>query len=263
MTTTHHTPGGGEAPEAITPTRIIPAGQPLPDPEPGWDSEPQRPARESWSRYRDGATPLDAAPEGDRDLPPWRRLRKPRETETPGGTGAPAPRETAPETPRSHPTPPETPEVTIRLADADRETLVAIRDALAPVEQYRPTLRDRLFGLARGLAAPWRGIVPIVATVACLIPILDDGHGVLTWWHVTAGRMRDEAGLVAALIGTGFTIAVTAASAYTPDRSWRQAGLLGTAYHAVSPALLIVSVAGLFGAVELWDLVYVTTGVPR
>lgn len=258
MATTHHTPGGGDATapaEPISPTRIIPAGQPLPDPEPGWDSEPGPPARESWSRYRPGATPLDGAPESADDVPPWRRESPdeiPRSEEdggtTDGSEGAPAPRETSPETPGAHrPPPPVAPEITLRLAPEDSLTLQQIRDALVPVEA-RPSFRARAWRLL-ARCRPW---VTAIGCGLAVAPITGNSSLGTLWADVVHyGRTDGGVGIGYGLAGFGILVAAGA--------NWGTHKLLPL---VIARTLAATAFIGLAGALHWWHIIQALTGVP-
>ncbi|MFI8254099.1 hypothetical protein [Streptomyces filamentosus] len=187
----------------ITPTRIIPAGAPLPERPPGPD-----------------------------DIPPWR-------------APAPAPAPPAPPAPPPPPAaaaPPEPPPAS--------SAPIEVHVRFLPAEEPPPKpSRRRLF---------WEWITEIIpawqvaaALLAVLVPIPGVGYSLSGVWTYTVGQARTEAGAAWAYALTGVPLL-----------------LAGRAFHRTRALrFLIVAVIAaiglLFGALDPFDLVTITTGVTR
>ncbi|MDV5145914.1 hypothetical protein R1T08_17280 [Streptomyces sp. SBC-4] len=179
----------------IVPTRIIPAGAPLPE-----------------------------RPPGPGDIPPWRAA--------PPAPPAPPP----PAMPR-HASPPPPPGP------------IEVHVTFLPVEEPpEPSRRERLWTWITSIASPTKFAL---ALVAALVPIPGVGSSLAGVWAYTVGEARTEVGAPWAY-GLATVPLLLAARALHHTRALRF--LIAT---------VIALVGLLFGALDPFDLVTITTGVTR
>ncbi|MFJ3097370.1 hypothetical protein [Streptomyces hydrogenans] len=176
------------------------------------------------TRVIPGGTPLPPRPPGPGDVPPWR---------TP--TAPPAP-PAAPEPPAAVlPLPPSGPiEVHVRLLPVEE-----------PPEQSR---RERAWAWITGIAPAWK---IIVALLAAMVPIPGVGYSLAGVWAYTVGQARIEVGAPWAY-GLGIVPLLLAARA-----------LYRTGALRFLIATVIAATGLIFGALDPFDVVTITTGVHR
>ncbi|MFF8408996.1 hypothetical protein [Streptomyces omiyaensis] len=183
----------------ISPTRIIPAGAPLPARAPGPD-----------------------------DIPPWREPARP--------PAPPVPPTPPPVPPAAEPPPPSGPiEVHVRLL---------------PVEEPppKPSRRRLLWDWITEIVPAWQ---VAAALLAVLVPLPGVGHSLAGVWAYTVGQARTEVGAPWAYALTGVPL-LLAARAFHRTRALRF--LIAT---------VIAAIGLLFGALDPFDLITITTGVTR
>ncbi len=180
----------------IIPTRIIPAGAPLPE-----------------------------RPPGPGDIPPWR---------------------TAPATPP--PVPPVTPTV-MPWPEPPPLGPIEVHVTFLPAEEPpEPSRGERLWTWVTSIAAPWK---ILAALLAALLPIPGVGYSLAGVWAHTVGEARTEVGIPWAYALTTVPL-LLAARLLHRTRALRF--LIAT---------VIALIGLLFGALDPFDIVTITTGVTR
>ncbi|MFE1550593.1 hypothetical protein [Streptomyces sp. NPDC058718] len=181
----------------IVPTRIIPAGAPLPE-----------------------------RPPGPGDIPPWR---------------APA----APPAPPAPPVPPKA----MPWHESPPPGPIEVHIAFLPVEEPpEPTRGERLWTWVTSIAAPWK---IALALVAALVPIPGVDHSLAGVWAYTVGKARTD-------VGIPWAYALTTVPLLLAARALHRTRALRFLIAAV-----IALVGLLFGALNPFDIVTITTGVHR
>ncbi|MFE2555993.1 hypothetical protein ACFXGT_08145 [Streptomyces sp. NPDC059352] len=184
----------------ITPTRIIPAGAPLPE-----------------------------RPPGPGDIPPWRTA--------PAAPPAPAP-----------PPPPVTP-TAMPWHEAPPPGPIEVHVRLLPVEEPpEPTRWEQLWTWITSIAAPWK---ILLALLAALLPIPGVGYSLAGVWAHTVGEARTE-------VGAPWAYALTTVPLLLAARSLHRTRALRFLIGVV-----IAFVGLIFGALDPFDIVTITTGVTR
>ncbi|MER8233494.1 hypothetical protein [Streptomyces sp. NPDC094049] len=178
------------------------------------------------TRIIPGGAPLpDRAPVPG-DIPPWRAMAAP-----------PAP-----------PTPPPPP-MAMLWPELPPPGPIEVHVHFLPVEEPpEPTRRERLWAWITGIAPPWK---ITAALVAVLLPIPGVGYSLAGVWAYTVGLARTEVGIPWAYALTGLPLLLGARLVHR-TRSLR---------HLVGTVIFLVGL--LFGALDPFDLVTITTGVTR
>ncbi|WP_146057127.1 MULTISPECIES: hypothetical protein [unclassified Streptomyces] len=232
----------------ITPTRVIPAGAPLPEPEESGGPGPE-------PRYRPGPTEIPTGPVPGDGLPPWRRPREQSPpSPPPGGAGgsAPAPRESAPGTRQAdHAKPreargtpvPDSGEIRVRLHPDD---VRAIRDALVPVEHVPLPWWRRAVARMR----PWATFAGFGLAV---IPVPWTGYSAAATWAYSVHYAREVGGIH---FGYALAAGALAFSSILIARAANYPQIL------LSRCTVACAIVGLSGAIHFWDPIQALTGVP-
>ncbi|MFB7589360.1 hypothetical protein [Streptomyces sp. NPDC056169] len=181
----------------IVPTRIIPAGAPLPE-----------------------------RPPGPGDIPPWR----------------------APAAPPAPPAPPVPPTV-MTWHEAPPPGPIEVHVHFLPVEEPpEPSRRERLWAWITSIASP--GKISL-ALLAALVPIPGVGYSLAGVWAHTVGEARTE-------VGAPWAYALTTVPLLLGARLLHRTRALR---HLIGVVIALVGL--LFGALDPFDLVTITTGVTR
>ncbi|MFE6225464.1 hypothetical protein [Streptomyces sp. NPDC057854] len=131
--------------------------------------------------------------------------------------------------------PPSSIEVHVRLLPDDEE-------------QPEPTRRERAWTYITGIAPPWK---IAVALLAAMVPIPGVGYSLASVWAYTVGETRTE-------VGAPWAYALAIVPLLLAAR-----GLYRTGALRYLAAAAIAFVGLVFGALDPYDLVTITTGVTR
>jgi hypothetical protein len=181
----------------IVPTRIIPAGAPLPE-----------------------------RPPGPGDIPPWR----------------------APAAPPAPPAPPIPPMV-MPWPDPPAPGPIEVHVTFLPVEEPpEPSRGERLWAWITSIAKPWK---IVAALLGALLPIPGIGYSLAGVWAYCVSDARTTFGIP---YGYGLALVPLLLSARALARTRALRWLVAT----------VIGLTGLvFGAVDWFDIVTITTGVTR
>uniref|UniRef100_UPI00202ED55C hypothetical protein n=1 Tax=Streptomyces sp. MSC1_001 TaxID=2909263 RepID=UPI00202ED55C len=126
---------------------------------------------------------------------------------------------------------------------------IEVRVTFAPVEEPpEPSRAERLWGWITSIAAPWK---ILLALLAALLPIPGVGYSLAGVWAYTVGEARTE-------VGAPWAYALTTVPLLLAAR-----GLQRTRALRFLIATVITLVGLVFGALDPFDLVTITTGVTR
>ncbi|MFB7278069.1 hypothetical protein ACFCZV_13255 [Streptomyces hydrogenans] len=126
---------------------------------------------------------------------------------------------------------------------------IEVHVRLLPVEEPpEPSRRDRAWAFIAGIAPPWK---IALALLAAMVPIPGVGYSLAGVWAYTVGQARTEVGAPWAY-GLAIVPLVLAAR-----------GLYRTGALRFLVATTIAFIGFVFGALDPFDLVTITTGVTR
>ncbi|MCX5229692.1 hypothetical protein [Streptomyces sp. NBC_00233] len=126
---------------------------------------------------------------------------------------------------------------------------IEVHVTFLPVEEPpEPSLWDRLWAWITSIAKPWK---ITAALLAALLPIPGVGYSLAGVWAHTVGQARTEVGIPWAYALTGVPL-LLAARALHRTRALR-----------FLIAAVITFIGLIFGALDPFDLVTITTGVHR
>ncbi|MFF9197323.1 hypothetical protein ACF09L_19155 [Streptomyces sp. NPDC014779] len=179
------------------------------------------------SRIIPPGAPLPDHPPGPGDIPPWRT-------------------QPAPPAPPAEPPPPAQ---FVFLPPPPPPGPVEVHVRLLPIElPPEPTRWERAWAWVTGIAAPWKICVALGAT---LLPIPGVGYSAAGVWAYCVGDARQTFGVP---YGYGLALVPLLISARALRRTRALRWLVATA---------IGTVGLVFGAVDWFDIVTITTGVTR
>ncbi|MFB6626490.1 hypothetical protein ACFCWD_28980 [Streptomyces sp. NPDC056374] len=126
---------------------------------------------------------------------------------------------------------------------------IEVHVTFLPVEEPpEPTRRERLWTWLTSIAKPWK---IVLALLAALLPIPGVGYSLAGVWAYTVGQARTEVGVPWAYALTGVPLLLAARLVHR-TRALR-----------FLIAAVIALVGLIFGALDPFDLVTITTGVTR